>query len=324
MTIKPHDALFKAAFEDPVHAAELFRCTLPEALSSAIDFSTLIRDHASFINLELADRHSDLLFVGRLHGDPVLLYLLLEHQSTNHEAMPLRMLDYVARIGKRYFKEHGLPLPLIIPLVVSHAPAGWMAPTSFHQLCAPDPASIVGVAKLVPSFEILVEDLSHLTNEQLRARALSWLPTLTLWVLRDARDLGELVRNALLWADAAAEALQTPNGMEAFGLLFRYVALITDRLNFDQFSANILSQTTEAERATMTMTAAEEWMHAGRNEGRNEGRIETLCRQLELKFGEVASEFQARLRAANEEQLDQYTARILSARTIEEVFAEPA
>lgn len=70
----------------------------------------------------------------------------------------------------------------------------------------------------------------------------------------------------------------------------------------------------------MAMTAAEEWMRAGRNEG----RVETLCRLLELKFGEVSSEHQARLRDANEEQLKRYTVRILTAQAIEEVFAEPA
>lgn len=319
MTIKPHDAIFKAAFEDPAHAADLFRCTLPEPLRNAIDYGSFTREAGSFIDPELADRHSDLLFSARLQGVPVLLYLLLEHQSTNDGAMPLRMLDYVARIGKRYLKENGLPLPVIVPLVVSHAPDGWTAPTSFHQLVAPDPSSIPDVAKLVPSFEILVDDLAHLTNEQLRARALAMFQKLALWLLRDARDIGRLLRNALLWADAAAEALRTPNGMEAVALLFRYVALITNEQTFECFRDNILAQSTETERATMTMTAAEQWMHTGRVEG----RVETLRRQLELKFGDVTSEYQARLSAANEEQLEQYTTRILSAQTIEEVFAEP-
>ncbi|MFO7561363.1 MAG: Rpn family recombination-promoting nuclease/putative transposase [Enhygromyxa sp.] len=324
MTSKPHDALFKAAFEHPAHAADLFRCTLPESLREGIDYGSLTREDGSFIDPELADRHSDLLFSARLRGDRVFLNLLLEHQSTNDGAMPLRIIDYLARIWKRHLKDNPLPLPLIIPLVVSHAPEGWTAATTFHQLVAPDPATIPSVIPFVPSFEILVEDLAHLSNEDLRSRALTAFHQLALYLLRDARDIEGLVRNALLWADAATDALRTPNGMEAVALLFRYVARITDGLNFNRFRDNILSKSTELERATMTMTAAEEWIREGRAEGRAEGRVLALCRQLQIKFGEIADEYRHRLDAATEEQLDNYLARVLSAQTIEEVFADPS
>lgn len=44
-------------------------------------------------------------------------------------------------------------------------------------MITPSPA-LTGVAELVPGFEILVEDLAHLTNEQLKARALEAFPKL--------------------------------------------------------------------------------------------------------------------------------------------------
>lgn len=83
MTARPHDALFKSAFESPANAAALFRAVLPPGVCDAIAWRTLDGAHGSFIDPALADHHSDLLFSARLTtGAPVLLYLVLEHQST--------------------------------------------------------------------------------------------------------------------------------------------------------------------------------------------------------------------------------------------------
>jgi hypothetical protein len=62
MTSKPHDAIFKAAFEHPEHAAAYLRGVLPAALVDAIAWPTMTRESGSFIDPDLADRHSDLLF----------------------------------------------------------------------------------------------------------------------------------------------------------------------------------------------------------------------------------------------------------------------
>jgi hypothetical protein len=69
----------------------------------------------------------------------------------------------------------------------------------------------------------------------------------------------------------------------------------------------------------MTMTAYEEMVR----EGQFKGQIKTLRRLLVIKFGEVPEEYQSRLEDADEQQLERFTVRILSAQTIEEVFAPP-
>ena len=113
----PHDMLFKAAFADPAHAAGLFRSILPEPLRHAIDYDALAREDGSFVDPELADGLSDLLFSARLHGAPVLLYLVLDHQGTDPAALPMQIRDCVARIGEHY-AERSLPVPPVVPLVI--------------------------------------------------------------------------------------------------------------------------------------------------------------------------------------------------------------
>lgn len=315
MTSTPHDALFKAAFEDPEHAAGLFRSVLPATVVEAVDWDTVAAEPGSFIDPELAGGYSDLLFSVSLQGGRAFLYLLLEHQSTSDPDMPLRMLIYLARIWERFRKQHkGEPLPPIIPALVSHAPGGWTAPRSFHEMFAPAPSSIVGLAELVPSFTLLVEDLAHLSNDDIKARALAAFPTLALWVLRDARDATELLDNLGHWGAAFAEAARTPHGVAALAQLMRYIALVSDELRLEAFRAKIREQAPEAEKAAMTI--AEQM----RREGRLEGRAEVLAKLLRLKFEQLGPEHEALIAEATPEQMERYVERVLTAQTIDDVF----
>jgi predicted transposase/invertase (TIGR01784 family) len=231
VTYKPHDALFKAAFGSPVHASEFFRGLLPDSLTSAIEWDSLQLEPGSFIDPELADHHSDLLFSARTGDERVLLYLLLEHQSRNDQQMPYRLHMYISRIWDRHISQFGVPLPLIIPVVVSHAPEGWTAPVRLHDLIRPPPASFAAVSELVPGFTMLVEDLAHLSNEELKARSLAVFPKLALWTLRDARDSHRLLSNLEHWMNEFKEALQTSSGIEAMSRILRYIALVCEDLH---------------------------------------------------------------------------------------------
>ena len=133
----PHDALFKTTFGDPLHAAGVLRSALPAEVIALLDLSTLRRVVGSFVDDELAERESDVLFaVDTVGGQTVLVYVLLEHQSTVDSLMPLRALRYEVRIWDAHVAAHGhaLPLPPILPIVVSHAEGGWMAATRFEEI----------------------------------------------------------------------------------------------------------------------------------------------------------------------------------------------
>jgi predicted transposase/invertase (TIGR01784 family) len=58
----------------------------------------------------------------------------------------------------------------------------------------------------------------------------------------------------------------------------------------------------------------------GREEGRAEGRVELLVQLLESKFGQLPDETRARVSRANEAELKRWSAKILSATSLDEVF----
>jgi hypothetical protein len=228
----PHDALFKAGFESPLHAAALFQQVLPAELVDVIDWQSIRREAGSFIDPELASRHTDLLFSVELldQGDQkarLVLYLLVEHQSTNDPDMPLRMLVYLVRIWETYHKLHGAPLPLIVPAIVSHAPEGWSTPTSFHALFEPPPDSIPHVARLVPSFAFLLTDLVRTTNEELRRWELPPFAITVLRYLRDGRHFDQLLQSMPEWIGPFERLARGPDrNLAALEQLLRYVLLV--------------------------------------------------------------------------------------------------
>jgi predicted transposase/invertase (TIGR01784 family) len=289
---------------------------LPASLAEAIEWDTLALEPGSFVDSALIKSHSDLLFSAQLDGQEVLLYVLLEHQSRVDRRMSYRVLRYITRIWDRHLEQVGEPLPLIIAMVISHAPGGWTAPVRLHDLISPAPASIDGVEALVPGLEILVEDLAHLSNQDLQDIALAAFPKLVLWALRDARDATKLERNLGFWAATFAEALVAPSGIEAVGQIFRYFALVCEDLHFDEFRAKLREQLPETERPAMTM--AEELIQ----KGRAQGQITLLVKQLTRKFGDLPAEYRARLEAATTDLLEHYAERLLGAVTLAAVFAD--
>jgi predicted transposase/invertase (TIGR01784 family) len=105
-THNPHDALVRRVFSRTENAVGELRAVLPEALSARIDWASLRLVDGRFVDPELADRSTDLLFTADIAGYEAFVYLLLEHQSTVDGLMPLRLLRYLLRIWDRWLADH--------------------------------------------------------------------------------------------------------------------------------------------------------------------------------------------------------------------------
>jgi hypothetical protein len=325
MTSRPHDALFKLAFEAPADVAPLLRELLPPAVRDAIAWETLDHEPGSFIDPVLADHHGDLLFSARPRtGAPTPLYFLLEHQSTDDPVMPLRGLSYQLRIWDRFRKEHpGAPLPTIVTLLVSHVPGGWTAARSLEELFEPVLITIPGMAALVPRFSILALDLAGQSNDALAARSLGAFQKLALWLLRDSRDPARLLGNFDVWAPVILEAGQS-RGRDALAALFSYMFRVVDRVNHDELRAKIreLGARPQGVAVTIAEYLHEEGRKVGLEQGLQQGRAATLRSLLVLKFQALSDEHEARLTAAAPEAIDRYLQRLLTADSLAAVFAD--
>jgi hypothetical protein len=327
MTARPHDALFKSAFESPDAARALLRALLPAALGGAIAWETLKPETGSYIDLKLADSHTDLLFSIRLrdgHGDVV--YALLEHQSTLDPAMPQRALDYHLRIWRRFRKDRRAAwLPPIITVIISHVPGGWTTARSFADLFEPAVLDIPALAAFVPRFSLIVDDLAHLSDDDLKARSLEAFQKLALWLLRDARDPDRLLESFGTWIPTMLQLVRSPSGREAFLTLIGYMYRVVGPMKAHDLRARIDHMNdADAEESFYSYAdyLEDKGRAVGREEGRHEGRVGTVRSLLVFKFKLSALDptYEVRLRAASPESIDRYLRRALTADSIEAVF----
>jgi hypothetical protein len=316
MTPRPHDALFKSAFEAPADAAALLRELLPAMLRELIAWDTLHGEPGSFVDPALADHHSDLLFSAQLRTNPPApIHLLLEHQSTADPAMPLRTLSYRTRVWNRCRKERpNAWLPPVLAVLVSHVPGGWTTSRSLEDMFDPSVLAIPGLSASIPRSSLIVDDLAGLPNDDLKARALAAFQKLALWLLRDARAPRRLLDSFDTWIETFAEAERAPAGIDATATLLTYMFRVIDPVHHDELRAKLHQLGPHAEETAMTI--AEQW--------HEQGRIAALRSQLISKFGSqtLDATYEAHLQAATPAVVDHYLQRVLIADSLAAVFED--
>ncbi len=100
-TLRPvgsHDNLVKHAFSDVENARGVLATALPAAIVARMDLSSLSLQPGTFVDENLQDRCSDLLYAARLSGREALIYVLWEHKSGPEPLTPLQVMRYMVRI----------------------------------------------------------------------------------------------------------------------------------------------------------------------------------------------------------------------------------
>jgi predicted transposase/invertase (TIGR01784 family) len=158
-------------FSDSTEAASFLRVSLPEALSRELDWPTLTLLDGGFIDEALRESESDLLYqVG--HGssqEPVLVYILLEHQSSPDVWMRFRLLKYCCRIWDQSFRDRPdqTQLSPILPLVFYQGKRRWQHSTEFADLFP----EVARAWSFVPRFTHMLIDQSSLEPQAIQGGA---------------------------------------------------------------------------------------------------------------------------------------------------------
>jgi hypothetical protein len=231
--------------------------------------------------------------------------------------MGFRLLRYEVRIWERWQRDnpHAHKLPVILPVVLHHSVDGWTGSTAFEDLLDADEDTLSAVASHVPRFRFLLEDISHETDEALRARAITALARLSLWCLRHAREPWELVDRLGAWMDLVREVRGAPHGSAALALIMRYIFATNEPGRPDELVKRLLAAV-GAEGKEEIMTAAEQLMERGREQERRG----MLLKQLHRRFGVLPDSVVARVAAADMAELDTWSMNLLSAPVLDDVF----
>ena len=325
MTLAPHDALFRQVFSEPRFAREELRAVLPPDLVADVDWPSLELLPGRLPDLELEEGHVDVLYRVRIGDRRAFLHLILEHKSTADPWTVFQVFGYAMRILRSHRRRHprANKLPAVIAVVVHHSRTGWSGPTDLAELLDVDPAWSDELVDLLPRFRILVDDLTRVSDAQVRRRTDSALVQLALLCLKRVRDATdpacEMRRLRELFRNARAER-------DSRGLLISVLIYMAQvwRLDADEFQAMARIELGDAmhdEMPTVYEQLVNRGREKGREEGREEGRADLLLELLAMRFGPVPDAAARRVRSATPAERSRWQARIFAAASLDEVLA---
>ncbi len=312
---QPHDHAFKALLGAPENALSVFRAALPASLIEAIDQGSLRLEPGSFVDEALAEVHSDLLFSARLRGRAAFVYILFEHQSTVDPMMPVRLLRYVMRIWDAWLARHpdARTIPAVLPVVLHQGPRPWTAARSLAELIDLPDELRVAVGRFVPALEMALHDLGEVTPVSLADFP---GPPIVKIALSFMRAMADAKANPLDHLErlqsALREVLGQPGGAGRLRMVLRYTVL--SRKGVDPRDVvDAFRRVGGPEAGEVVMSTVQELI--------DQGTRNVVALQLRERFGELPSSVTDRLEAASAAQLESWAKRVLSAKSLEDVFS---
>ena len=264
---RPHDKLFKTVFSDTDEAESFLRAYLPETLTAQLDWSTLQLNETSFVDEAMQESESDLLYQvqHKETKEPILLYILFEHQSSPDKWMRFRLLKYMCRMWDETFRKQPTQdaLPPILPLVFYQGETKWNYSTEFAELLP----EIARTWSFVPRFAHLLVDQSGIDPEAVRGGLKAKIMQLLMLAA-----FHEPIQEALTLAAEFLAQVPRTGGINYELFFVVYLAATQKRQTVVEFVETLGDYTMGVRSAILT--AAEEWKQEGELKGRVEGRVE--------------------------------------------------
>lgn len=195
----PHDKFFKDTFSQPSIVRDFIENYVPNEIVAALDLSVLELQKDSFVDEELQEHLSDMLYRTRLRdGSTLSIYFLFEHKSYPDRWSLLQLLRYEVQIWEQELKSarddkrplKSFKLTPILPLLVYHGEREWGIRTEFNTLFdLPDV-----LQPYFPDFRHLLVDLSTASDEAIRGLAQTRFVLELMRFIRSDQLLEELVR----------------------------------------------------------------------------------------------------------------------------------
>lgn len=309
-----HDAFFKRIMSDPQSAGQFLREHLPPDVAVLMSEDPPELQSGSFVDEDLAQHQTDLLFRIRLReGAEALAYILAEHKSAPDPVARLQLLRYVTRVLVQWHRENErLPLPAVVPLLAHHGPSGWSFSTDFEDLYGRVADSL---RPYLVTFRHALVDLARIDDralsQHLRLRA--FLKALK-YILR--ADLAEHLESVL----ADALALDRID----LGLVLQYISAGPVRVSHQTVQDALHHLTPEKEEMgfieEFQQQGFEKGLEKGEAGGFQRGKASTLIQVLELRFGPLKADSRERILKADITSMDAWLSRVIKAPDLRAIF----
>ena len=255
-----HDKFFRAAMKHQHVAIDFIQHHFPKEIVLALDTKTLKLIPNSYINDDLQETVSDLVFSCKIANTPAYLSLLIEHQSRPDKMMPFRVHHYLFGLLHDYRKQHpNKRLPAVYPLVFYHGKQTPYPHSLLLQDCFDDPLNIM--SKVLQQKLPLI-DANQLSDIDLKKQR--WIgPMLTAMKYIRKRDMTD---KALELLASIVWDVDKPEEKPLLRLLLNYL-FRRGNIRIKEMTIQTKTQKIPHSIRRDVITLAEQLEQKGRNEG---------------------------------------------------------
>lgn len=323
------DSSYKLLFSHACMVEDLLRGFVHEDWVEKLDFSSLERYNAGFVTDDIRERLDDIIWRVRWGDDWLYVYLLIEFQSSVDHWMAVRIMTYVGLLYQDLIRSGqlkvGSKLPPVLPLVLYNGERKWVAATDIHDMITEAPGSLGNYLPRLKYLLLAERDYQDSELEKLNNLVAA------LFRLENSRTpelMQQVVILLLEWlGDVKQDSLR-----RAFTVWFSRVIFpkkfggeeppaIEELYEVKTMLAERIEQWKQEYQKQGLQEGLQEGLQQGMQQGMHKGSLRILARQMEKKFGSLPEEVMERLNDADEDQILEWSERVLVCSTIEEMFA---
>ncbi|MCF6149516.1 MAG: Rpn family recombination-promoting nuclease/putative transposase [Candidatus Kuenenia sp.] len=279
-----------------------------------LDISTLALENNSYIDEELKEHFSDIVYTCLCNDKELKITLLFEHKSHPEKCPHLQLLRYLLKIWETNMKQvEGLVQ--VIPVILYHGKETWKIRRFSDCFEGTDEVFY----RFIPEFEYLLTDLSDYSNEEIKDKVFRRASLqIAMLLMRNIFDEKHLEDKLKEFFEIGKRYFQEEEGLRFLESVIRYL------YNAPEIPVERVIETVKEiseEGGILSMTIAARLIEKGKIEGKIEGEKSLLIRLIERKWGRLQPSIKERLNKINTlEELEALGERVITSDCIEELF----
>jgi predicted transposase/invertase (TIGR01784 family) len=263
--MNPHDKLFRETWSDPATVRIFLQHYLPAEILALTDLDKLEICKDSFVEKELRDYFSDMLYKVQFHDRPGYIYILFEHKSYHDKWIHLQLLEYMLKIWRQSMRQDkSAGLPVVIPLVLFHGKSPWPSDRIRFSSLLSGPTNLLSA--YIPDFSFVLYDLARFPDDEIKGTIMARVVMMMYKYIFDPNLADKLPGIFSLMR----ELMEKETGLQHLETVLRYLFNTVDHISTDDIKT-IVSQSLSDREGDFIMTLAEKLKKEGFEKGVEQG-----------------------------------------------------
>ena len=166
-----HDRFFKHIFSNRSNTVDFIKGILPSEILKQMDFRKVKLENQSFIDEELKQHFSDIVYTCPTKSGNLCITILFEHKSYPVKNIQIQLLTYMTNIWRNNLKQN-VGITPIIPILFYHGRNKWKY-RRFEELFHNLPHFL---KLFLPDFDYILVDLNQMTDEEIQKEKFRKVP----------------------------------------------------------------------------------------------------------------------------------------------------